>query len=269
MLIDWFTVGAQVINFLLLVWLLKRFLYRPVLAAIDAREKRIATELAEAAQREAQARTEREEFERRNADFAQARDALLREATAAATAERERLMEAARQDSQSLRAKLNDVIANERNELSRRLSIQMQTEVFALTRMALTDLAGVELEERMVEVFIDRVRALPESQRELLRSAAAGAPARNPRTALVRSAFELALVTRTRIKAVVTETLLADLPLRFEKVPGLVCGIELTLEGVKLAWSVTDYLTSMAASVMTLVTPSVTAATPQPEARHA
>jgi F-type H+-transporting ATPase subunit b len=48
MLIDWFTVGAQVVNFLILVWLMKRFLYKPILHAIDAREKRIAKELADA-----------------------------------------------------------------------------------------------------------------------------------------------------------------------------------------------------------------------------
>ena len=48
MLIDWFTVGAQVLNFVVLVWLLKRFLYKPVLNAIDAREKRVAAEAADA-----------------------------------------------------------------------------------------------------------------------------------------------------------------------------------------------------------------------------
>jgi len=48
MLIDWFTVGAQVINFAILVWLLKRFLYKPILAAVDAREARIAAERAAA-----------------------------------------------------------------------------------------------------------------------------------------------------------------------------------------------------------------------------
>jgi len=42
MLIDWFTVGAQALNFLILVWLMKRFLYKPVLHAIDEREMRIA-----------------------------------------------------------------------------------------------------------------------------------------------------------------------------------------------------------------------------------
>ena len=48
MLIDWFTVGAQAVNFLILVWLLRQFLYKPILNAIDAREKRIASELADA-----------------------------------------------------------------------------------------------------------------------------------------------------------------------------------------------------------------------------
>ena len=43
MLIDWFTVIAQMLNFLILVWLLKRFLYQPILDAIDAREKGIAS----------------------------------------------------------------------------------------------------------------------------------------------------------------------------------------------------------------------------------
>ena len=42
MLIDWFTVGAQALNFVLLVWMMRRYLYRPILNAVDAREKRIA-----------------------------------------------------------------------------------------------------------------------------------------------------------------------------------------------------------------------------------
>ena len=59
MLVDWFTVAAQVVNFVILVWLLKRFLYQPILHAIDAREQRIALSLADAAAKEAEARTRR------------------------------------------------------------------------------------------------------------------------------------------------------------------------------------------------------------------
>ena len=53
--IDWFTVVAQAINFLILVWLLKRFLYKPILHAIDEREKGIAAQLAQAEAKKAEA----------------------------------------------------------------------------------------------------------------------------------------------------------------------------------------------------------------------
>ena len=56
MLIDWFTIGAQALNFLILVWLMKLFLYAPILLAIDTREKRIAAELADADAKKAEAR---------------------------------------------------------------------------------------------------------------------------------------------------------------------------------------------------------------------
>ncbi|HEY6927139.1 MAG TPA: hypothetical protein VI653_26920, partial [Steroidobacteraceae bacterium] len=134
MLIDWFTVVAQAVNFLVLVWLLKRLLYRPVLGAIDAREKKIAARLADATQREAQARTEREEYQHRNETLAQEREALLRKASDAADAERQLLLEQARQDAQSLRARLTEVLTKERQELGRQLVTKAQAEVFELAR---------------------------------------------------------------------------------------------------------------------------------------
>jgi F-type H+-transporting ATPase subunit b len=68
-LIDWYTVAAQALNFLILVWLLKRFLYQPVLDAIGAREQRIAMQLADAASKEAAATKEREQFESKNREL--------------------------------------------------------------------------------------------------------------------------------------------------------------------------------------------------------
>ena len=66
MLINWFTVVAQAINFLILVWLLKRFLYKPILHAIDEREKGIATQLAEAEAKKAEAQKDRDDFQHKN-----------------------------------------------------------------------------------------------------------------------------------------------------------------------------------------------------------
>ena len=98
MLIDWFTVGAQIVNFVILVWLLQHFLYKPILNAIDAREKRIAAELADANAKKAEAEKERADFENKNKAFDEQRSALLSKATDDAKAEGAQLLDKARKD---------------------------------------------------------------------------------------------------------------------------------------------------------------------------
>src|ERR1700688_2249451 len=102
MLIDWFTVGAQVLNFVILVWLMKRFLYKPIIHAIDAREERIATELADGAAKKAEAQKERDEFQHKNEEFDQQRAALLSQAADEAKTERQRLLDEARKAADAL-----------------------------------------------------------------------------------------------------------------------------------------------------------------------
>ena len=160
MLINWFTVVAQAINFLILVWLLKRFLYKPILHAIDEREKGIATQLAEAEAKKAEAQKERDDFQHKNEAFDQERAALLKKATDEANAERQRLLDEARKDADALRAKRQDALRNEQRNLSQEIIRWTQKEVFAITRKTLADLATMSLEERMGDVFVRRVRAL-------------------------------------------------------------------------------------------------------------
>jgi F-type H+-transporting ATPase subunit b len=121
MLIDWFTVGAQVVNFLILVWLLKRFLYKPILHAIDEREKRIAARNLRTPTREkAEAEKERDEFQKRNDEFDEQRAELLSKAKGEARAERQRLLEEARLAADALRAKQEDALKREQQSLNER-----------------------------------------------------------------------------------------------------------------------------------------------------
>ena len=113
MLIDWFTVGAQALNFLILVWLLKRFLYKPVLDAIDAREKRIAEELADADAKKAEAQKDRDDFQHKNEEFDRERAGLLGKATDEAKAERQRLIDDARKAADTLSAKRQQALASD------------------------------------------------------------------------------------------------------------------------------------------------------------
>src|SRR5471032_3007808 len=129
MLIDWFTIISQVVNFLILVWLLKRFLYRPILNAIDAREKRIAKELADANAKKAEAQKERDEFQHKNEEIDQQRAALLSKATDEAKAERQRLLDEARTAADALAAKRQEALKSEQKSLSEALSRRVRDEV--------------------------------------------------------------------------------------------------------------------------------------------
>jgi F-type H+-transporting ATPase subunit b len=241
MLIDWFTVGAQALNFLILVWLMRRFLYRPILKAIDAREKRIAAELADADAKKAEAKKERDEFQHKNEEFDRQRVALLAKATEEAKAERQRLLDEARKAAGALAAKREESLRNDARNLNQAISRLAQREVFAIARKALTDLATASLEERMGEVFTRRLRTMNGRAKESL----AAALKKTFEPALVRSAFDMPPEQRAVIQNALNETFSADIRLRFETAPDLVGGIELIADGEKLAWSISDYLASL------------------------
>jgi len=245
MLIDWFTIIAQVLNFLILVWLLKRFLYKPILSAIDAREKKVVDELANADAKKAEAQKEKEEFKRKNEEFDQQRTALLNKAKDEAKAERQRLLEEVRKEASDLRSKQQEALRNDKQNLYQTISRRAQQEVFAIARKALKDLAGTSLEEHTVDAFAQRLRELKGEEKEQLASALSASTS----PVLVRTAFDLPQVQRDLIKKTIKETLDIEIQARFETAPDLVSGIELTANGQKVAWSIADYLTSLEKSI--------------------
>lgn len=272
MLIDWFTVGAQAINFLILMWLLKRFLYKPILNAIDSREQKIAAELADTAAKKAETQKEREELQHQNEEFDQQRAALMSKAVDEVKAEHQRLLEEARQAADDLRARRQDALTQEYQSLKTAITNRAREEIFAIARRTLSDLAAASLEERISDVFTRRVRDMNIDAKEGFATALKGSSA----PVQVRSAFELPSQQRDAIQQAINETLSADVPIRYEIAPDVISGIELTANGWKIAWSIADYLASLEASIAELlktqsaapVRPDAKAeAPPQPETR--
>jgi F-type H+-transporting ATPase subunit b len=241
MLIDWFTVAAQAINFLILVWLLKRFLYKPILDAIDEREKGIATQLDQAEAKKADAQRERDDFQHKNEAFDQERAGLLKKATDDVKAVRQRLLDESRMEADALRAKREEALRNEQRDLNQEIIRWTQKEVFAITRKTLSDLAAASLEERMGAVFVHRLRDLTGAAKEQL----AAALQTSSQPATVRSAFALPPAQRNAIESAVKDTFGAETRIQFEAAPELVSGIELSVNGQKVAWSIADYLATL------------------------
>src|SRR5271170_1292173 len=171
MLIDWFTVGAQALNFIILVWLMKRYLHKPILHAVDEREKRIARELADANAKQVAAKKERAALQHKNEEFDRQRAALLSRATEEAKAEGQRLLDEARRAADALSIKLQETLRSDAHDLGQAISRRTQQEVFAIARKALTDLATTSLEERLGEVFTRRLRTLDPRVKSVLAEA--------------------------------------------------------------------------------------------------
>ncbi|MEO6786563.1 MAG: F0F1 ATP synthase subunit B [Chthoniobacteraceae bacterium] len=265
MLIDWFTVGAQALNFLILVWLMKRFLYQPILHAIEEREKRVASQLSEAETKKTEAMAERAEFQRKNEEIDRQRDSLLQKATEESAVKRESLITAARAEAEALRVKLERVLAESRETLNREVASRAQKEVFAIARKVLTDLAGASLEERIADVFVGRLRALDAAEKATLVSVIKT----SGRSVVICTAFDLPDAQRKAVEQAVRETLAPDAHVEFSTAPDLVSGIELITDGHKVAWSIAEYLTSLEHAVTCLLDGQRSPTPAQPASAHA
>jgi F-type H+-transporting ATPase subunit b len=240
MTIDWLTVGAQVLNFLVLVYLLKRFLYGPVVRAMARRDEALAER-----QREARQRKEDAEAEARR----------HREAREALEAQRERLLARAREEADDLRRTLEKELRRETDEVRERWRAELEREQAAflrevrrhvaeqfetLTRRALADLASADLESQMARVLVDRLGTLDGDRREALaRASASGEPLR------VRSAFELPATVKRSITSGLRDMLGREVEIAYELADDVVCGVEIRGGGESLAWSLEGYLETL------------------------
>lgn len=245
MLIDWFTVIAQIVNFLVLVYLLKRFLYGPIIRAMDERENRIAAQLKEAEQREEEARREFEQYEEKNRILDSQREVLMSQIKEDVEVQRKELMGEARQEIDAIRSNWYQTVEREKEAFLQDLRERTGKHACAVARRALEDLGHVELEHHVVRIFIERLRGLDMEEQKALEESV-----QSKGEISVTSAFELSHEALQEIKEVLIGRMSDAVELRFETSRDLICGIELKAHGRKVAWSVRDYLEGLETTVM-------------------
>lgn len=240
MLIDWFTIVAQIVNFMILVWLMKRFLYKPILRAIDEREKRIAAEIDAAEMARLEAAEQRDLFRQKNEDFDRRFVEHLAEATAEIDLKRQQMLDEARSAAEAVTERWHLDLEAKANDFEQSFSIQVGETVLTVTRKILQDLASEELESRIVAVMLDRLR-LPETIRDLR----AHRPKEASLDVTLTSAFELPADDKNQIEQAVREVMSDPVRISFKTRTDLVCGLELLLDGYKISWNIRDYLSSL------------------------
>jgi F-type H+-transporting ATPase subunit b len=241
MLIDGFTVVAQIINFLILILLLRRFLYQPILRAMNERQAKIAAQTAEAETLKQQALAEAETYRQQQAELQSQREVLLQEAKEAAEAWRKEHLSKARQEINEARASWHKGIETERQAFIQEMRRGIGKQVYNISRRVLADLADAELERQVLQVFLRRLRELEAHQQHTLIEAIT----KSHSPVILRSAFAIAAPDRQKVRELVRQHTASEVDFHFEVKADLVCGIELIIEDYKLAWSLDEYLVAL------------------------
>ena len=242
MLIDPFVVIAQIINFLILVTLLKRFLYKPITQAMEARAQRIELQLEEAAIKIEEAEKEKELYRQKQQELEAQKQQELERAKQEVEQEKEKLTRQAQSEVDRTKSQWYENFERDRQKLFHQLRDRLSEQVASTARKTLADLANTNLETQIIEAFIDRLYNLDRLQTKTISSA----PIPNPRhLILVRSSFTIPDEQRDRLMAAIREKIATNAEVQFETVEDLLCGIELRDRGYKISWNLEHYLTEL------------------------
>lgn len=245
--IDWLTVAAQIVNFLVLVWLLRRFLYQPVARAMAAREQRIVARLAEAARREEDAAASGARHDQALAEIERTRAQRIEAIEREAAETRQRLLDAARAEVAVAERRWRDGLAREQREFADGLGEDLAAAVGLAARRCVERLADQPLEARAIDRFVDRLASLEADQVGVLRRA---------RSLEVATAFDADARTRHRLEGAIREGFGFDGELHFVRDARLVLGAELRAEALRVSWHAAEFLREAERGIRMRLAPS-------------
>lgn len=247
MQIDWFTFVAQIVNFLILLALLKRLLYNRIIGAMDRREQEISDRLQQAEKTQAEAQQEKERYRERHEQLETRRNKILSQAREEAEQAKKDMLQDARDEVTAKRRQWQESLEREQHDFERQLRRQGTQQVMAVSRRVMADLADQKLEGQIAARFRHRLESLNADQWERLQRATdKGA------SVTVSSSFALSEQMRDGIEEVLGERLDEVSP-AFEKSSRVICGISLEAGGFELAWSVDSYIEDMTQRLVDLV----------------
>lgn len=171
MRIDWWTLALQAINVLILAWLLGRFLFRPVMDAIVARQASAQALLDQARDAKGRAEAEAQALQAQNDEFLTKASARRTEIQAEAETERQRLLARARAEANAVVEQGHAAIDAERSRQTTQWQEKAASLAASMTAMLLARLSPQQTAEAMIDALRVRLAELSEADRRSLKAA--------------------------------------------------------------------------------------------------
>jgi len=229
--LNWSTFVLEIVNFLILVWILKHFFYAPVMNVIERRRKSIEDSLAKAEAMRTEAKQVEEQYQSRLVQWEeekkQARETMHKEVNE----ERVRLLEAIQSSMEKEREKAKVLEDRRINEEHRKKELQALTQAAQFTSKLLTQLAGPELEQKLCQMLLQELPRLPAEHGEILRSVFAADEAHVAAQAPVKvtSAYALKEQSRNTIQAALVDLVGKPIQCEFSRDPELIAGLRINI----------------------------------------
>ncbi|MBU0946452.1 MAG: hypothetical protein KJ804_03770 [Proteobacteria bacterium] len=234
MLIDWPTVIFQIINFLILIVLLKRFLYGPVLKAMDERERKVAARLAEAAEAKGDAARRVVALAKEQQAFAEAREERMLLVSQEVEKWKNDALLRLQAEVDEKREGWNSILVAEQEAFLQKLRRLVSRNVFLIAKKALADLADDELEARLVSTFTAKIAR----QEDGLAAALATSTA----AITCVTGFPLAEPQKEELAKALRPYLRVGREISFREENDLGFGIRLLSDGQKWEWNLNRYM---------------------------
>lgn len=218
---DWTTFILEIVNFLILVWILKRFLYHPVLRVIDLRRAGIEKTLADAKVIEDRALTLKSQFENRLKDWEHEKELAKAKLLEETAAERERQMSSLHTTLEAEREKNRVLEERRQQEWLSATEEQAVAQGTSFAASLLSRLAGQNLENSLVQLLLEDLQQLQPDQTSALMSAASVPDVR----VMVSSANRLDAEQRSAIAKAIHALTGRELQIEFSENPALIAGL--------------------------------------------
>ncbi len=237
MLIDPFTVFVQVLNFIILVLVLKRFLFRPIIRAMNQREERIAGEIEAAKEAREEADEDLRKMQERKARQKEEENRLLQDVTRRAENLEKELVAGAKSAAREKERAFIEAFERTKIRKAEELQREMAGHLFAVADTALQDLAGHSLHASMVERFLEILENDSGSWKKRFRNLFS-----EHETLVASTPLDLETETSTRLDSVLKKRFGFKGKLDFRKDPELMAGLALSGNGHRLDWTLHRYL---------------------------
>ena len=236
--IDWITFFAQIVNLFILVWLLKKFLYHPILNAIDKRQAQIAERVQSAKEASEKAVAEYKTYLQKTEEFDKNTQKMFDEASAKVIQYQQEQEAKIHEQTLLLQQKMQTDLEREKESLQLEMRNQIATSFSLFARKVMTDLSGITPIEQAVNLFQNKIRKLDKKQLSLLKK-----KAKNQKDIYLYSSDSLNKEQTEMLSNFIQKhfDLEKQQIIHFQKNPDLIFGLELVIDDMTLDWNIKSY----------------------------